>query len=177
MAVRHRLFFALQPPARHLPGVARHRDRLGELHSKVSNPRLHLTLAITDDYDFYPAEAASDLHAMAAEIIAEPVDVVLSRLNATPRSIALSPGRRSPQLRDLQAALGTRMARAGSLRKDWKFSPHVTLGYRDGASFNRPIDPICWENDDFVLIHSVVDETRHNTLARWPLSWRQGRLL
>src|SRR5262245_12162980 len=126
MALCHRLFFALLPSMLVLPSIGHHRDRLSELASKIANRRLHLTLAITDDFDRYSAALARQLCALADEIMAEPVAVALSRLTGSPESIALAVGRKSPALQGLQSALQERMVRAGLLRERWRFNPHVT---------------------------------------------------
>jgi 2'-5' RNA ligase len=174
--VVHRLLFALQPHERARRRIARHRDALEGVISAVTNGRLHLTLAITGDYEEFPAAEAHRLHGLGESIVAEPVAVSLERVAASKRSVALRPGRSSRELRALQKPLSDGLASAGLLRPGWKFGPHVTVAYREGEPFAHPIEPIVWEAHEFVLIHSEVGATRHHVLGRWPLFWRQGRL-
>ncbi len=42
------------------------------------------------------------------------------------------------------------------MRPDWRFSPHLTLLYRDGEPVWRAVDNLGWPVRDFVLIESVV---------------------
>jgi 2'-5' RNA ligase len=58
--------------------------------------------------------------------------------------------------------------RAGlSPRQGWNFNPHVTLGYQP-ESVRNPIKAIVWQAREFVPIYSLVGETRHIVLGRWP---------
>jgi 2'-5' RNA ligase len=59
---------------------------------------------------------------------------------------------------------------------DRSFSPHVTLLYRKGRAFVRPVKPIAWRAAEFVLIHSEIGRTRYRELGRWPLVAVQGSL-
>ena len=49
------------------------------------------------------------------------------------------------------------------------FSPHVTMAYGDWVP-EFFVDPISWTVDEFVLIDSWVDQSKHVALGRWPLS-------
>lgn len=177
MAIVHRLFFALQPLAAAQTRIGSHRDGLDGVHGQVTNPRLHMTLAITRDYEHFPGPVAHALHRLGADVFAEPIVLSLERLSASKSSVALRPGRSPRELRALHKSLAEPMARDDLLRAGWRFNPHVTLAYRnEGKPFAWPIEPIGWESHEFVLIHSEAGATRHNPLGRWPLMWRQGRL-
>jgi RNA 2',3'-cyclic 3'-phosphodiesterase len=176
VAISHRLFFALQPLEAEQRHIGRHRNGLEGVRDPVINKRLHLTLAVTDLYERFPAEAAQKLHKLGAAIFGEPVALSLERLAASKESVALRPVRPTRELRALHKSLAEPMAREALLMPGYRFSPHVTLGYRKGKPFAWPIEPIAWESHEFVLIHSEVGATRHYPLGRWPLAWRQGRL-
>lgn len=169
----HRYFFALLPSPV-CGSIASHRDQLGAVESKVDDHCLHATLAITDDFDHQPASLEAQLLAIGEGIATGPVPMALDQLSGTADSVALRPSRRIPALAVLAGSLQRRMARAGLLRTEWTFRPHVTLLYRKGKPFARPLDPICWTATDFVLIHSIVDAHQHVELGRWPLIERQG---
>jgi 2'-5' RNA ligase len=49
------------------------------------------------------------------------------------------------------------------------FTPHVTLLYDKLTLDERPIQPIRWRVREFVLIHSLLGQTRYVILGRWPL--------
>ena len=172
--VCHRLFFAFRIAACVRGLVAVHRDELGYASSIVSDDRLHMTLAITEDHPGFPRAAVDPLRAIGASLVASPVPLRLDQLSASRNSIALRPTRRIRALTELTGTLGRRMAAAGLLRHRWRCNPHVTLLYREGAPFIHTIDPICWTASDLVLIHSIVGEHRHVELGRWPLVERQG---
>ncbi|WP_066725451.1 2'-5' RNA ligase family protein [Sphingomonas pituitosa] len=172
--IEHRLLFAFRLAASVRSLVAGHRDGLGPAASIVSDDRLHMTLAITSDHPQLPCAAADMLCAIGSSLTASPIALRLDQLSGARGSIALRPARRIKALSELTATLNRRMAAAGLLRDKWRCHPHVTLLYRAGAPFSRPIDPICWTATDFVLIHSIVGATRHIELGRWPLIERQG---
>ena len=48
-------------------------------------------------------------------------------------------------------------------------TPHVTLLYDDVLVEERAVEPIRWTVREFVLVHSLLGQTRHVPLARWPL--------
>lgn len=135
-----------------------------------------MTLAISGDYWSFPGVLADRMRAIGAEAAAEPFDVTLDRLAVSPRSVALRPGGGNAGLAALQARLEAGLGALGVLCRDWRFSPHVTLAYRAGRSAGRAVPPIRWRADSFVLIHSLVGETRHAELGEWPLVARQGEL-
>jgi RNA 2',3'-cyclic 3'-phosphodiesterase len=176
LLLQNRLFFALRPAPAELFRLRSHRNRIEDGHGHVRDDRLHVTLGITEDFDSFPERAAIAMQAIGAAVTAGPVPVVLDRLVASARSVALRPDRPSQALRDLHHQLDGPLARLGLRRPDWAFSPHVTLAYREGAPFEQRIDPIAWESQEFVLIHSLLGATEHRELARWLLERRQGEL-
>ena len=170
----HRLFFALRPPPRQRNLIGWQRDQLGLAERIVRNDRLHVTLGITDDFEHRPYAEARRLVEIGESIAAAPVSVALDRLSAGNASIALCPSRRIAALADLGEQLRAILERDRLLRRGWTFRPHMTLLYRNGAPFQRKIEPIGWEATDFVLIHSILGATEHIELGRWPLVARQG---
>jgi RNA 2',3'-cyclic 3'-phosphodiesterase len=173
-AVEHRLFYAFRIAQCVQGFVVGLRDGLGACTSIVSDARLHMTLAITNDYPHLPETAVDRLLAIGSSIAAGPVPIRLDQLSGGKGSVALRPARRIQALTALTSQLHQRMAAAGLLRTRWTCHPHVTLLYRDGAPFMRTIDPICWTATDVVLIHSIVGARQHIELGRWPLIERQG---
>jgi len=45
----------------------------------------------------------------------------------------------------------------------------VTLLYDDVLVQERAVEPIRWTVSEFVLVHSLLGQTRHIPLARWSL--------
>ncbi|MGN2250864.1 2'-5' RNA ligase family protein [Frateuria sp. GZRe14] len=51
------------------------------------------------------------------------------------------------------------------------FAPHVTVAYSNALPKEEvPMEPICWNAQDFVLIHSHFGGSRHDVLGRWALA-------
>ena len=74
------------------------------------------------------------------------------------------------ELMVFQRALGLEMTKAGLGR--WAkpaYTPHVTLLYDDRAVAEQAITPIRWTAGEFVLVRSLIGQTLHIPLARWPL--------
>lgn len=173
---KNRFFYALLPPPlqRNLIGIQR--DQCGLAETIVENERLHITLAITEDFARQPYAEMKRLIEIGAQISAPPVPVKLDRVSGSNETIALRPSRRIDTLAELGHQLQRALSRAGLLRAKWDFNPHVTLLYRKGRPFTRTIAPIDWNATDFVLIHSILGAHRHIELGRWPLVARQGSL-
>jgi 2'-5' RNA ligase len=70
---------------------------------------------------------------------------------------------------ELHRLLGAAMKKNG-LRAGRGFLPHMTLSFGSKPISMRAIEPICMTVKEFVLIHSELGLTRHNTIDRWPLA-------
>lgn len=176
ISVLHRFLFAILPSAQARQQIDAYNRELGLGGTLVLKDRLHLTVAITNDFVAFPEMIADSMMEIGATVRSPPVQIALGRLSGSERSIALRPERKPAELQMLHDALNGPMRRLGIRRIGWKFSPHVTLRYRVSRPATRSIRPIVWEARDFVLIHSVVGKTRHIELGRWPLIARQGEL-
>ncbi len=141
----HRYFFALLPDvvtARRIHAFAE-----GQFGAKglMRPERLHVTLAITADFDAPDATLVDALLRAGDAVIAEPFELKLDRLSGGQRTVALRPAHSVPPLRALQAAIARAMSEQGmAMRPDWKFSPHLTLVYRDGEAIARPTEAFGW---------------------------------
>lgn len=138
--------------------------------------RLHITLIHVGDYaNRLPASIIESLKQAAATLTAPAFDVTLDRVS----SFSGAPGKHPHVLlgdRGVEALkafrndLLTAVIRQGVKplsRQD--FNPHVTLSYADRRLPERPIRPISWRPEEFVLIHSEVGRSIYHTLGRWPL--------
>lgn len=166
----HRLFFAIKPPAVALMQID-HARRLHCAWRAVRNEHAHVTLEIFDDHGGIPEGLIKRLTEIGDAIDMPGFLLSLGRVVGTMRSVALRPGKRSNSLLLLQRAIDGGVKRAGLTTRDgWSFSPHLTLGYRDGAPFTRAIPAIEWQVQELVLIHSFVGQTRHEVVKSWPLA-------
>lgn len=177
MDVLHRYFFALQPPDAVTARAAAMRDAFAENGGIVRNERLHLTLAISEDYRERPARVVDRLLAIGDMVDAEPFALSLDRLSGNGSVIALRAGRVPPGLGLLQRQLDNQMRYWNIRRPNWAFNPHMTLVYRPHQAFIRAVEPLSWEAGELVLIHSLVGRGAHRELGRWPLDRRQMELM
>jgi RNA 2',3'-cyclic 3'-phosphodiesterase len=165
----HRLFFAIKPAMHAVPAIeAVRRNYCPE--RPVKSEHLHVTMEIFDDYIGLPEDLVERLIGIGNDMDMPGFLLSLGRLVGTTQSVALRPNGRSTGLALLQRAIRERVTEAGlTAREGWSFNPHMTLGYRREESFARAIDPIMWQVEELVLIHSRVGETRHDIIGRWQL--------
>ena len=166
----HRLFFAIKPAMHAIPAIEAAR-RLYCPGRPVRSEHLHVTMEIFDDQIGMPEWLVDRLIEIGNDIDVPGFLLSMGRVVGTTRSVALRPNGRSTGLALLQRALRERVTDAGLEPRDgWTFNPHMTLGYRDEPAFSRAIDPILWQVEELVLVHSHVGETRHDIIGRWTLS-------
>ena len=169
----HRYFFAAVPDPVSAARIHAWAERKLGPEGMLAAERLHVTLAITDDFAAPQPGIVRVLMEAAERIAATPFELLLDRLSIGGRSIALRPGHTQPPLRELHARIAGGMDEAGiALRTGWRFSPHVTLGYRESSPSTRPVADLGWTVSEFALIHSLVGLSRHELLGRWALAPR-----
>jgi len=169
MPTHHRLFFAIRPPEATRSYFLEEQFCFGPGHA-VRPDHLHLTAAILDDYGIFPKAAAERLKAIGDAIVGDQFPIVLDQVAASEHSVVMIPSEPLRTFHAFQQGLAKAMARAGlGLRRNWRFSPHVTLLYRRGAPLRQWTDALSWTATEFVLVHSLLGQTRHEVLARWPL--------
>ena len=83
------------------------------------------------------------------------------------RAIVLTGGEGVEGLMRLQHDLNIAMIKAGlGARQAGRFTPHVTMIYAHHVH-ELSIRPISWTVNEFVLVDSLVGQTRHVLLGRW----------
>ena len=137
--------------------------------------RLHITLHHIDDYAGLPPRVVAAIRDAAATVRMDPFEVEFDRV----ASFSGRPGNRPLVLRGgdglaglmrFQRALGAAITRTRVGRPvASRFTPHVTLLYDDIQVEERAVEPIRWTVNEFILVHSLLGQTRHVPLARWPL--------
>lgn len=174
-----RLFFAIFPDAETIERIDRLRRDLRSklnLRGRLHDPsRLHITLHHLGDHPGLREDIVSDARAVAETLQSSAFPVELDRVMSFSRKPRNRPFvlRGSSGLTDLvafQQALGAAMKKT-SLRRwvEQSFTPHVTLLYDDAEVPEQSVDPIRWTVGDFALVHSLLRQTRHEVLGRWPL--------
>lgn len=173
----HRLFFAIRPPlvlARQIADAASWFDPPGQ---PLRPEHLHVTLDILDDRDSVSGAFETVLKEVGDAVGAAPFAIAFDMAGGSARSVALRPRRKSPGVEDLRRRIvAARQATGIAERADYRFAPHMTLGYRDGAPFSQPIAPVGWTVDEFMLVHSHVGRMRHDIVGRWALAGADAQL-
>jgi len=176
-AGQDRLLFAIYPEPEAVEAILRQGAALRAEHRLVGRPRppqiLHMTLRHVGDFVGPPPEVVETLLGALADFTAPAFEITLDqtmRFAGSRAFVLLAGATRNAGLIDFQQALCERLDAAGA---GWRvggaaFTPHVTLSYEDVA-VAQPIDPIRWTVRDFVLTHSLIGQTRHDTMARFPL--------
>lgn len=174
-----RLFFALFPDAETAERIAQCARQLRTEHGLHGAPlkteRFHITLHHLGDYAGLPQGVIEMAGRAAAAVKVPPFSVTFDRavsFSSSPRNrpFVLRGDAGLVDLMAFQRALGIEMTKAGLGR--WAkpaYTPHVTLLYDDRAVAEQPVEPITWTAGEFILVRSLIGQTLHVPLARWPL--------
>ena len=174
-----RLFFALFPGPAAAALIAelavRVRAQQGLKGKPIATERLHVTLHHLGDYAGLPPHIVDKATAAAAVVAMPPVEVALDRVvsfagRPRNRPFVLRGGEGVESIMDLQKILGAALEKSGlRIREKAHNVPHVTLLYDDRGVQERFVEAIRWTAHEFVLVHSLLGQTRHVPLGRWPL--------
>lgn len=177
-----RLFFALFPPAADAERLAALSAQQRGAYALSGHPlktdRFHITLHHLGDYAGFPPGLVETAKAAAAAVRASPfevrVDQAMSfagRVNSRrKRPFVLLADEALEGVWTLRRVLGIALAKAGLGRLVEKdFIPHVTMLYDAAIVPQHEVPPVSWCATDFVLVHSLIGQTTHIQLGRWPL--------
>lgn len=174
-----RVFFAIFPDvdaAAHIAQRARHlRGEHGLKGKPLATERFHVTLHHLGDYVGLPQDIVAAAGEAAANVAFPPFDIVFDRavsFSGRPHSqpFVLRGGEGVTALIAFQQALGAAMTKAGLGRSAAPhYTPHVTLLYDARCVAELGVESIGWTAHEFVLVHSLLGQTRHIPLARWRL--------
>ena len=141
----------------------------------LATDRFHVTLFHLDDSVGLRPDIVEAASAAAARVATAPFDVVFDQVASfdTHREkspFVLTAEHGNAPLHAFQAELGARLREAGLGRCVASgFRPHLTLAYDRLVIAPEKVAPISWRVEAFVLVHSLLGQTRHIPLARWPL--------
>lgn len=175
-----RLFFALLPDAAAAQRIAALAKQLKAWHGLRGRPlatsRFHVTLHFFGDHVGLPQSLLDGLCAATSELRHAPFDLVFDHamsFGGRPRKrpfVLCGVDAGLSALMGFRRALGEALMRHGLGRRvDTRFTPHVTLLYDDQLQPAEPVEPIRWQAREFLLVDSLLGQTRHVPLARWPL--------
>lgn len=177
---RDRLFFAIFPDPATAARIARLARELREKHGLTGRPlatdRFHVTLHHLGDYAGLPAGLVTAAGEAAAGLTMPPFEINFDRVlsfgrKPGKRPFVLGGGEGVAALTAFQQALGARLENAGLGGRALKahYTPHLTLLYDDQGVVEQALEAVRWTAHEFVLVHSLLGQTRHVPLARWPL--------
>jgi 2'-5' RNA ligase len=176
---KHRLFFALWPPAdlqAWLAGVAR--GLQAELGGKATRQdSIHLTLVFLGDVS---AQRLQDIADAADAAPCEPFTLTLDTSGCWPhnRIAWVAPASTPQPLADTVQGLQLRMRGLGFAIDERPYTPHITLVRKASRARHRaPLaETAQWSVDHFVLVSSQLDAqgSRYNAIGRWPRRFDHG---
>ncbi len=173
-----RLLFGLFPPpevAERITGVGEAARARNGLRGQLLLPeRFHITLFHIGDYVGLPRDAVVKAADAAVDVIAHPFTVRFDRVASFRNGpfVMLGDEGELAALQAFRQTLGRAIARTGLKTKSslTQFKPHVTLLYEKGVAVpEHPVAPVEWTAHEFVLVHSLLGQSRHIPLGRWPL--------
>ncbi|MBT2324216.1 2'-5' RNA ligase family protein [Variovorax paradoxus] len=174
-----RLFFAILPDEKAVARIERLvrdlRADLGLKRKALGAGRFHVTLHHVGDFVGLPEEVVElACKAAAAVAAAAPFKLAFDRVASfrRPRNmpLVLRGGDGLIALAAFAHELGTAMASAGLGRSAGAhYTPHLTLLYDDRHVVDTPIEPIAWTAREFVLVRSLIGQSRHEAIARLAL--------
>jgi RNA 2',3'-cyclic 3'-phosphodiesterase len=174
------LFFAVFPDQNAARRIAQRARRLRTEHALADKllrtERFHVTLHSLGRYTALPKDLVVLARMAAARVSMRPFDVEFNMAGSFTRKTRLNPfvllgDDNLVSLHRLRDELGAALYSVGlRSRNDAPYTPHVTLLYDDPSIEKHAIEPVAWSVHEFVLIHSLLGQTRHVLLGRWPLS-------
>jgi RNA 2',3'-cyclic 3'-phosphodiesterase len=171
----HTLFFTVLPPAADLPRIEQRAQALLLQHGLTGKPiradRKHVTLVSLGSYDgAVPQDLVDTASAVASALAMPGFEVVFDRALSFPNSGAfvLRGEDATAPITAFRKALGHALVQAG-LRTRPSNTAHMTLAYDDRHIPEHRVEPIRFAVKAFVLIDSLVGQSVHQHLGRWPL--------
>ncbi len=140
---------------------------------RIGQDRLHVTLApvLAPNHSFADTVARARSVAAGIQYGRFPVCFEWSesfRLRRSHHPFVLRGDTGLRTLLGFRDHIHAQLGRAG-FRMARSYTPHVTLLWADRPVQANPIAPIHWTVRDFALVLSVVGQSRHIHVGRWPL--------
>lgn len=172
---RHEIFFALQPTVAaslRIMDLAEEIVERRRLRAKLlAAERLHVSVfSIGGFIDPLPSLIIDEAKTIAGTVSMAPFEVVFDRVASFGGgALVLAGGAGATDIVRLQDAFSLALSKAGLRTRPRRPSTlHVTMAYADRTQ-EFSIAPISWTVSEFVLIDSLVGQSKHILLGRWPL--------
>lgn len=159
----HPLIFMVKPPLDVAQAIDDLRAELGA-PTRYSVDRLHITLLLVGDTATRNPDDIACMIKLASAFASKAFRVSFDMVGG--RVLLGSDVMRGAV--DFQKGLAEALSPYAIASRS-AFRPHISLHYDDEPQFNCAIDAISWRVDEFLLVESVPEERRHETLARFPL--------
>lgn len=137
--------------------------------------RLHLSLHDLSAYFDSGIDLVARITEAAAILNTPPFAVTFDRAvsfrrNSPTQAFVLKSSTELTQLNEFHHQLGLSLRKCGlSSRSPKHFTPHVTLLYDPRRIPEQSVTPVSWTVKEFVLVHSLLGQSRYIVLGRWPL--------
>jgi 2'-5' RNA ligase len=173
-----RLFFALFPDPDTAGQIAALAAQLRDRHRLIGRPlspdRFHITLTHLGDYAGLPADLVAKARQAGDRVSSPSFRPHFDRVGSFSgrsgnRPFVLQSSESETPVTAFQRTLAQAMMGTGLGRKAGPYLPHVTLLYDDAMIATHPVEPVAWTAGEFVLVHSLLGQTKHVILDRWPL--------
>lgn len=178
----HGLFYAIFPDPMTAASLMRLACHLRAKHGLSGPPlaanRFHITLHHFGHYHDLRRDFVEMAGEAAAKIVTPPFRVTFDRVLSfsritDDRPLVLRENSRATALKTFRQDLGIALTKTGLGRKVVRpFTPHVTLLYDQQDVVEQAVETIGWTVNEFALVHSLIGQTKHIVLGRWPLRER-----
>ncbi|MBM3548829.1 MAG: 2'-5' RNA ligase [Alphaproteobacteria bacterium] len=168
------LFFALRLDSAAAYDARQHALRLQARHGLKSWPRpkslLHVSLCGLGEYNGLPQTLVEKAIEAAGSISARPFEIEFDRVMSFRTCLVLAGEEGAGGVRHLEQALGEALEKGKVREPSRHFMPHITLIYDQTiVPPERLRRPVRWQVQEFVLIHSLVGQSKHIVLKTFAL--------
>lgn len=177
---KHVVYLALQPPPEAAAQALARLDASGQRRRISARPvapdRLHVSLFRVGDFKHPPTPVFAKVMEAVGAVAARPFVVEFNRLGGwragdPPWPVVLWGDEGVIGVSALYSAIHRAMRRIDMApRREPEIVPHMTLVYDKAEVPETRIEPVRWTVDEFVLIHAVHGEGRHDVVGRVALN-------
>jgi len=174
------LFYALLPDAERAGQIVDLARQLRADHrlkaTVIPSERLHVTLAFLGSFAGLPKTLVASAIVAGERFEGTPFDVTFDRVQKfghDKRAIVLRGGEVATAVNEFRHHLVDAMRYQGlKPASPTGFTAHLTLLYDEGPIVEEHVVPISWTAREFVLVRSLIGQSRYEILGRWPLQSR-----
>ena len=174
------LFYALLPDVKSAGQIVDLAQRLRADHglkgTLIPSERLHVTLAFLGSFAGLPKTIVSNAMAAGERFEGTSFDVTFDRVQKfghDKRAVVLRGAEIATSVNEFRRNLVDAMRYQGlKLASPSGFTAHLTLLYDEVPIAEEHVAPISWTAREFVLVRSLIGQSRYEILGRWPLRER-----